>query len=392
MKQIRPHLELLAGLVDKPLSLYPNAGMPDGFDGFDGTVEEMAAHMAEFARNGWLNIAGGCCGTTPEWIRAIAKAVDGAQPRQVPEVPSWTRLSGTDPLVIRPESNFIMIGERTNITGSRKFARLIKEGHDEAAIKVAREQIENGANVIDVNMDADLIDGKEAMTRFLKLVDTETEIARVPVMVDSSKWEVIEAGLKCLQGKGIVNSISLKEGEERFLEQARLVKRYGAAVVVMAFDEEGQAVTSERKVAICERAYKLLTAKVGIPAQDIIFDTNILTIGTGMEEHSNYAVEFFDAVRELKRRLPLVKTSGGVSNVSFSFRGKEVVREAMNAVFLYHAIRAGLDMGIVNPGQLQVYEEIPKDLLERIEDVRTQPPTGCDRPPAHIRGDARGEG
>ncbi len=366
---IRPYLETLAGVARKPVSCYPNAGLPDGFGGFTGDKEETARAIGEFARNGWVNLVGGCCGTTPDWIRLMAKAVESVPPRRVPDLPQWSWYSGTEALVVRPETNFVMIGERTNITGSRKFARLVQSGDYEGALAVAREQAEGGANVIDVNMDADLLDGVEAMTRFLNLLSAEPDVARLPIMVDSSKWEIIEAGLKCLQGKGIVNSISLKEGEEKFLEQARLVRRYGAAVVVMAFDEEGQAVTADRKVAICQRAYKLLTEEVGFKPQDIIFDTNILTIGTGLEEHNNYAVEFIEAVRELKRVLPLAKTSGGVSNVSFSYRGNDTVREAINAVFLYHAIKAGLDMGIVNPGQLQVYDEIPKDLLEHVEDV-----------------------
>ncbi|HLJ92952.1 MAG TPA: methionine synthase, partial [Gemmataceae bacterium] len=351
------------------VSCYPNAGMPDGFGGFLGDKDHTAAVLGEFARNGWLNLVGGCCGTTPEWIAAIAQAVDGVPPRRVPDLPHWSTYSGMEPLVIRPETNFLMIGERTNITGSKRFARLIKSGDYEAALAVARDQVESGANILDVNMDEALIEGEKAMTRFLNLVAAEPDISRVPIMIDSSKWSVIEAGLKCVQGKAIVNSISLKEGEEKFLEQARLVRRYGAAVVVMAFDEEGQAVTVDRKVAICQRAYCLLTEQVGFAATDIIFDTNILTVGTGIEEHNGYAVAFLDAVRRLKRLLPECKTSGGVSNVSFSFRGNEVVREAMNAAFLYHAIKAGLDMGIVNAGQLQVYEEIPADLLERVEDV-----------------------
>jgi 5-methyltetrahydrofolate--homocysteine methyltransferase len=367
---LRAPLEALAQISRKAIICYPNAGLPDGMGGFVGVgCEANARTLGEFARRGWVNIVGGCCGTTPEWTAAIAREIEGVPPRRIPELPHYSYYCGDEVLVVRPETNFVMIGERCNITGSLKFKRLIKEGNFDAAIAVAREQVQNGANMIDVNMDADLIDGKEAMARFLNLVATEPDLAKVPIMVDSSKWEIIEEGLKHLQGKGIVNSISLKEGEEKLLQQARLVRRYGAAAVVMAFDEEGQAVTADRKVAICERAYKLLTEKVGFLPEDIIFDVNILTIGTGMEEHNNYAVEFFEAVRELKRRLPLARTSGGVSNVSFSFRGKEVVREAMNAVFLYHAIRAGLDMGIVNPGQLQVYEEIPKDLLERIEDV-----------------------
>jgi 5-methyltetrahydrofolate--homocysteine methyltransferase len=369
---VRAGIETLAQISRKPTACYPNAGLPDGMGGFRGIGRDATAKMmGEFARNGWVNIVGGCCGTTPDWIAAIAREIEGVPPRRVPDVPRWSYYCGNEVLSVRPETNFVMIGERTNITGSRKFARLIRDGNYEAAVTVAREQVEGGANILDVNMDADLIDSEEAMTRFLRLIAGEDSIARLPIMIDSSKWSVIEAGLKCLQGKGIVNSISLKEGEGKFLEQARLVKRYGAAVVVMAFDEEGQAVTKERKVEICARAYRLLTEKVGFDPTDIIFDVNILTVGTGMEEHNNYAVEFIEAVRELKRRFPLAKTSGGVSNVSFSFRGPEfeAVREAMNSAFLYHAIRAGLDMGIVNPGQLQVYEEIPAELRDRVEDV-----------------------
>jgi 5-methyltetrahydrofolate--homocysteine methyltransferase len=375
---LRPAIENLAQVSRRPIVCFPNAGLPDGMGGFVGVGREQTAKiLGEFARSGWVNIVGGCCGTTPEWIAAIAREVEGIKPRRAPELPPFSYYCGDEVLVVRPETNFVMIGERCNITGSLKFKRLIKDGNFEAAIAIARAQVQDGANLLDINMDADLIDGKEAMTRFLHLLATEPDLARVPIMVDSSKWEILEAGLKCLQGKGIVNSISLKEGEAKFLEQARLVKRYGAAVVVMAFTgegviagmPEGQAVTAEDKVTICAHAYKLLTEEVGFDPRDIIFDTNILTIGTGMEEHNNYAVEFFKAVSELKRRFPLAKTSGGVSNVSFSFRGNEAVREAINAVFLYHAIKAGLDMGIVNPGQLQVYEEIPKDLLEHVEDV-----------------------
>jgi 5-methyltetrahydrofolate--homocysteine methyltransferase len=367
--QIRPYIEALSHLTSKPVSCYPNAGMPDGFGGFQGTPEHMAQMLGEFARQGWLNLVGGCCGTTPDWIRAIAQAVDGVRPRRAPQVPPWSSYSGTEALVIRPESNFIMIGERTNITGSKRFARLIRSGDFEAALAVARDQGESGANILDVNMDEALIDGAQAMTRLLNLIAADLSVARIPIMIDSSKWSVIEAGLKCVQGKAIANSISLKEGEEKFLEQARLVKRYGAAVVVMAFDEAGQAVTAPRKVDICRRAFRILTEQVGFAPRDIIFDANILTVGTGIEEHNSYAVEFIEAVRQLKQLFPESKTSGGVSNVSFAFRGNETVREAMNAAFLYHAIRAGLDMGIVNPGQLKVYEEIPPDLLERVEDV-----------------------
>jgi 5-methyltetrahydrofolate--homocysteine methyltransferase len=369
VEQMRPAIESLAAIARTRVSCYPNAGMPDGFGGFQGDLNRTAAVLGEFARNGWVNLVGGCCGTTPEWIAAIAEAVEGVAPRKVPAAPAPSSFSGSEPLVVPPGSGFIMVGERTNITGSKRFARLIRENKYEEALAVARDQVESGANIIDVNMDEGLIDGEKAMTHFLNLVSAEPSVARVPVMIDSSNFAVIEAGLKCVQGKSIVNSISLKEGEAKFLEQARTVRRYGAAVVVMAFDEEGQAVEKDRKVAICERAHRLLTEEVGFEPSDIIFDVNILTVGTGIEEHSNYAVEFIEAVRELKRRFPESKTSGGVSNVSFAFRGNDTVREAMNAAFLYHAIHAGLDMGIVNPGQLQVYDEIPKDLLERVEDV-----------------------
>jgi 5-methyltetrahydrofolate--homocysteine methyltransferase len=368
---IRPQIEALAQVSSRPISCYPNAGLPDGFGGFTGDKDATAQALGEFARNGWVNLVGGCCGTTPEWIDAIARAVEGVPPRRAPQPSPWSWFSGTEPLVLRPESNFTMIGERTNVTGSKRFARLIKAGQFEEAVAVAREQVEAGANVLDINMDADLLDSAEAMTKYLNLLSAEPAVARVPFMIDSSKWEVIEAGLKCVQGKAIVNSISLKEGEEKFLEQARLARRYGAAVVVMAFDEEGQAVTAERKVEICARAYRLLTKEVGFAPADLIFDTNILTVGTGIEEHNNYAVAFFEAVRRLKQLFPEAKTSGGVSNVSFAFRGPEfeVVREAMNSAFLYHAIRAGLDMGIVNAGQLMVYEDIPAELRQRVEDV-----------------------
>jgi 5-methyltetrahydrofolate--homocysteine methyltransferase len=366
---MRPYVEELSGLASVYTSCHPNAGLPNAFGEYDETPEHMAGILREFAAAGWLNVVGGCCGSTPNHIAAIARAVEGLPPRVPAPPPAWSCYSGLERLCIRPETNFAMIGERTNITGSKRFARLIKAGNFEEAVAVAREQVEGGANILDVNMDEGLIDGEKAMTRFLHLIAAEPDIARVPVMVDSSKWSVIEAGLKCLQGKSIVNSISLKEGEAKFLEQARIVKRYGAAVVVMAFDETGQAVTADRKVEICARAYKLLTQQVGFAPADIIFDTNILTVGTGIEEHNNYAVEFIESVRRLKEIFPEAKTSGGVSNVSFAFRGNDVVREAMNAAFLYHAIRAGLDMGIVNAGQLQVYEEIAPELRERALDV-----------------------
>jgi 5-methyltetrahydrofolate--homocysteine methyltransferase len=367
-EMMRPYIEELARIAPVYISCYPNAGLPNAFGGFDETPEQMAAVLRDFAANGWINIVGGCCGTTPEHIRAIAKAVADLSPRIRPRVPNYTRLSGTEPLTIRPDSNFILIGERTNVTGSKRFARLVLAGDFEAAVAVAREQVEGGANILDVNMDEALLDGEAAMTRFLNLLAAEPDI-RVPIMIDSSKWSVIEAGLKCVQGKAIVNSISLKEGEEKFLEYARLIKRYGAAVVVMAFDETGQATTVEHRVAICQRAYRLLTEKAHFNPADIIFDPNILTVATGIEEHNDYALAFIEAVRQIKQLMPEVKVSGGVSNISFSFRGNDVVREAMHAAFLYHAIRAGLDMGIVNAGQLAVYEDIPAELRDRVEDV-----------------------
>ena len=368
-KQMRPYVEELSKLAPVYISCHPNAGLPNAFGGFDETPELMAADLREFAGNGWLNIVGGCCGSTPEHIAAIAEAVRDLPPHTVVKPDHATRLSGLEPLTVRPELNFVNVGERTNVTGSPKFARLIREDQFEEALAVARQQVEGGAQLIDVNMDEALLDSENAMARFLNLVASEPDICRVPIMIDSSKWSVIEAGLQCVQGKGVVNSISLKEGEEQFKEQARLVKRYGAAVVVMAFDEKGQADTIDRKVEICTRAYKILTEGVAFPPQDIIFDPNILTVATGIEEHNDYAVNFIEAVRQIKATLPHCKTSGGVSNISFSFRGNNVVREAMHAAFLYHAIKAGLDMAIVNAGQLGVYEEIPKDLLELVEDV-----------------------
>jgi 5-methyltetrahydrofolate--homocysteine methyltransferase len=420
-KELRPLIEDLSGVAPVYVSAYPNAGLPNPLlpTGFPETPETLAPQLAEWAQNGWLNLVGGCCGTTPAHIKAIAKAVEGLPPRIPPRIEPCLQLSGLDALTIRgrtdrrdpvtplspsdgmrlpegPESgrgaggerqptrdddgntsdgspnasiNFVNIGERTNVAGSPKFAQLIKADDFEGALAVARQQVENGAQVIDVCMDEGMIDGVAAMTRFLNLVASEPEISRVPVMVDSSKWEVIEAGLKCVQGKGIVNSISLKEGEGKFLQQAKLVRRYGAAVVVMAFDERGQADSFERRIEVCRRAYDLLTQKVSFPPQDIIFDPNVLTVGTGMEEHANYAVDFIRATQWIKENLPRAKVSGGISNISFSFRGNNVVREAMHSAFLYHAIRAGLDMGIVNAGMLEVYEEIPKDLLELVEDV-----------------------
>ena len=368
-EDLRPHIEELSQLADTYLCAYPNAGLPNEFGEYDQTPREMADLLKEFAQSGFLNLVGGCCGTTPEYVKAIADAVDNLPPRQVPEIESRCRLSGLEPLNIGSDTLFVNIGERTNVTGSRRFSKIILEGDYERGLEVAHQQVQNGAQLIDVNMDEGMLESDQAMTRFLNLVATEPDISRVPVLVDSSDWKVIEAGLKCLQGKSVVNSISLKEGEEEFVRQARRVRSYGAAVIVMAFDEKGQADTRERKVEICVRAYQILTQEVGFPPQDIIFDPNIFAVATGIEDHNNYAVDFIEATREIKKKLPHVKVSGGVSNVSFSFRGNDVVREAMHSVFLYHAIRAGLDMGIVNPTQLTVYEEIPKDLRKRVEDV-----------------------
>jgi len=368
-KQMRTYVEELSNVAPVYMSCHPNAGLPNAFGGYDETPDQTSSVLREFAVNGWLNIVGGCCGTTPAHIKAIAEAVRGLKPREIPTLEPYMRLSGLEPVTLRPDLNFVNIGERTNVTGSPKFSKLILAGDYEEALSVGRQQVEGGAQIIDVNMDEGLLDSEAAMTRFLNLVAAEPDIARVPIMIDSSKWSVIEAGLKCIQGKGIVNSISLKEGEEVFKEHARKVRKYGAAVVVMAFDEKGQADTTQRKVEICSRAYRILTEEVGFPPQDIVFDPNILTVATGIEEHNNYAVNFIEATRQIKAKLPLAKVSGGVSNISFSFRGNNTVREAMHSAFLYHAIRAGLDMGIVNAGQLAVYEEIPKDLLELVEDV-----------------------
>ncbi|PIQ25106.1 methionine synthase [bacterium (Candidatus Blackallbacteria) CG17_big_fil_post_rev_8_21_14_2_50_48_46] len=367
--QMRSHVEELARLAPVHVCCFPNAGLPNEFGGYDETPAQMAAILKDFAQQGWLNIVGGCCGTRPEFIAAIAQAMQGLPPRSLPEVPALPRFSGMEALTLRPDSNFTLVGERTNITGSRKFARLIREENYEAALEVARQQVEGGANLLDVNMDEGLIDSVAVMQKYLYLLASEPDIARLPIMVDSSRFEVLEAGLQCLQGKSVVNSISLKEGEAAFLAQARLVRRYGAAVVVMAFDEGGQAVTAEHKVSICHRAYRLLTEEVGFPPQEIIFDPNILTVATGMEEHAEYGRAFLEAIREIKALCPGALISGGVSNLSFSFRGNDYVREAMHAVFLYHAIQAGMDMGIVNAGQLAVYEDIPAELLTHIEDV-----------------------
>ena len=369
--EMRPYIEELSAKAPFFVSTYPNAGLPDPLSptGFPETPETLAPQLHDWAQQGWLNILGGCCGTTPDHIRVLADSVRGLPPRRLPERSRTLRLSGLEAFTARAEIPFINIGERTNVTGSPRFAKLILAGNYDEALAVARQQVEAGAQIIDVNMDEGMLDGVEAMTRFLNLIASEPDICRVPVMVDSSKWSVIEAGLRCLQGKGIVNSISLKAGEEEFKRQARLVHRYGAAVIVMAFDERGQADTYERKIDICERAYRILTEEVGFPAEDIIFDPNILTVATGIEEHNGYAKAFIEATRWIKRHLPYARVSGGISNISFSFRGNNPIREAMHSAFLLHAIKAGLDLGIVNAGQLGVYEDIPKDLLELLEDV-----------------------
>ena len=369
-RQLREHLDVLSRIADRPVSAYPNAGLPNELGGYDETPEQMAEALGEWGRHGLLNIAGGCCGTTPEHIAAIAAAVAGLPPRPLARPPAVTRLAGLEPVVIPPPGNtFVNVGERTNVTGSRKFARLVAEDREDEAVDIAREQVANGAQLIDVNMDEAMLDGVAAMTRFLRRIAAEPDIATVPVMVDSSKWSVLEAGLQQLQGKGVVNSISLKEGEAEFLRQARLCRRYGAAVVVMAFDEQGQGDTVDRRLAILRRAYDLLTGVVGFAPEDIILDANIFAIATGIEEHNAYAVSFIEAVRRLKDELPGTRTSGGVSNVSFAFRGNDLVREAIHSVFLYHAKAAGLDMAIVNAGVLPVYDDIEPELKERVEDV-----------------------
>jgi 5-methyltetrahydrofolate--homocysteine methyltransferase len=367
--EMRPHVVDLARFADTYVASHPNAGLPNAFGGYDETPEQTAAMLQEFAESGLVNIVGGCCGTTPAHIRQIAASVAGLEPRAVVPPNETTRFSGLEPFEIGPDTGFVMIGERTNVTGSARFRRLIESGDYQAAVDVALEQVRGGANLLDVNMDADLLESEQAMTTFLNLIATEPEVARIPIMIDSSKWSVLEAGLKCVQGKGVVNSISLKEGEEEFLERARRIRDYGAGAVVMAFDEQGQADTVERKVAICGRAYDLLTQKIGFPPEDIIFDPNVLAVATGMAEHNGYAKNFIEALPLIKQRCPGVHISGGISNLSFSFRGNDIVREAMHSAFLYHAGKVGLDMGIVNAGQLAVYQDIPADLLELVEDV-----------------------
>ncbi|MBP6096236.1 MAG: methionine synthase [Methyloversatilis sp.] len=368
-KELRPHVEELSRIADTHVSAHPNAGLPNAFGEYDESPADMVRHIAEWAKSGFLNIVGGCCGTTPDHIRTFAEAIEGIAPRRVPEIERKLRLSGLEAFNVGADALFVNVGERTNVTGSKAFARMILEGRFDDALAVARQQVENGAQVIDINMDEAMLDSVAAMDRFLKLIASEPDISRVPIMLDSSKWTVIEAGLKCIQGKGVINSISMKEGEAEFLRQAKLARRYGAAVIVMAFDEKGQADTWARKTEICRRAYVLLTETVGFPPEDIIFDPNIFAIATGIAEHDNYAVDYIEAVGWIRDNLPYAKTSGGVSNVSFSFRGNDPVREAIHTVFLYHAIRNGLSMGIVNAGQLGVYEDIPQPLRDKVEDV-----------------------
>ncbi len=368
-EQLKEPIEQLSKLAKFYISAHPNAGLPDEFGDYKQSAEEMARHVSSYMEDELINIIGGCCGSRPEHIEAIAKAAKKYNPRKIPNIEKATRLSGLEVVTITPDRNFVNIGERTNVAGSKKFARLVREGNFEEALSIARKQVEDGAQVIDVCMDDAMMDSKAMMREFLNLIASEPEVSRAPIMIDSSKWEVIEEGLKCVQGKSIVNSINLKEGEEQFLEQAKKIKMYGAAAIVMLFDEEGQAVDFKRKTQIAQRAYNLLIEKLDYPPEDIIFDANVLSIATGMEEHNNYAVEFIEATRWIKENLSYAKVSGGISNLSFSFRGNNVVREAMHSVFLYHAIKAGLDMGIVNPSLLEVYDDIPKDLLELVEDV-----------------------
>jgi 5-methyltetrahydrofolate--homocysteine methyltransferase len=390
--ELRQYIEELSGTATCHINVHPNAGLPNAFGGYDETPEDMAAEIREWAESGFLNIVGGCCGTGPEHIRAIADAVAGLPPRKLPELPVECRLSGLEPLRIAPDSLFVNVGERANVTGSAVFKRLVMAGDYAAALDICRTQVENGAQIIDINMDEAMLDGKAAMTTFLNLIASEPDISKVPVMLDSSKWEIIEAGLKCLQGKGVVNSISLKEGKQAFVEHARLLRMYGAAVIVMAFDEKGQADTYARKTAICERSYRILVDEVGFPPEDIIFDPNIFAIATGIEEHNNYAVDFIEATGWIREHLPHAMVSGGVSNVSFSFRGNNPVREAIHSVFLYHAIKRGMTMGIVNAGQLAVYDELPADLRERVEDVVLNRRDDATERLLEIAEDYRGDG
>ncbi len=368
-KELRQHIDELSGIADTHVSAHPNAGLPNEFGEYDESPEAMAQEIADWAASGYLNIIGGCCGTSPSHIKAIVEAVKHYPPRNVPMLEKRCRLAGLEAMSIGPETLFVNVGERTNVTGSAAFKRLIIDGDFETALEVAKQQVESGAQILDINMDEGMLESKEAMVRFLLLIASEPDIAKIPIMLDSSKWDILEAGLKCIQGKGIVNSISLKEGEAAFIKHAKLVRRYGAAVIVMAFDEQGQADTKERKIEICQRAYKVLVEQVGFPAEDIIFDPNIFAVATGIDEHNNYGVDFIEATREIKRTLPHAMISGGVSNVSFSFRGNNPVREAIHAVFLYHAIHAGMSMGIVNAGQLAIYADIPEDLREAVEAV-----------------------
>ena len=390
--ELRPYIAEFSKIADCYLSTHPNAGLPNELGGFDETPESMADIIGEFAHNGWLNIVGGCCGTSPDYIRAISDVVEGVAPRVIPELEPACRLSGLEAMTITAESLFVNVGERTNVTGSARFRRLIKEDDYETALEVALDQVENGAQIIDINMDEGMLESKEAMQRFLNLIAAEPDISRVPVMIDSSKWDIIEAGLKCVQGKGVVNSISMKEGEAAFVTHARKILNYGAAVIVMAFDEDGQADTCARKVEICQRAYKILTEEVGFPAHDIIFDPNIFAVATGIDEHNNYGVDFIEATAKIKRLCPGALISGGVSNVSFSFRGNNPVREAIHAVFLYHAIQAGMDMGIVNAGQLAIYDDLPKALRDAVEDVVLNRDAGATERLVDMADDFRGDG
>ncbi|MCK5740632.1 MAG: methionine synthase, partial [Chlorobi bacterium] len=368
-KEMRPFIRNISEIAPEFISLYPNAGLPNEFGDYDESPENMARILEEYVQDGFLNIIGGCCGTTPDHIKALVEVAERNQPRQIPIIENKLRLSGLEPLIFNEENNFINIGERTNVAGSRKFARLITNADFEQALTVARSQTENGASIIDINLDEAMLDSQKEMTTFLNYCASEPDIVKVPIMIDSSDFKVIEAGLKCLQGKGIVNSVSLKEGEDVFKKQVRLIMKYGAAIVVMAFDESGQAAAKDDKTRILSRAYKILTEEIGFPAEDIIVDPNVLTVATGMPEHNAYAADFIETCRELKKRFPEIKISGGISNVSFAFRGNNKVREAMHSVFLYHAVKAGLDMGIVNAGQLEIYENIDKDLLKVVEDV-----------------------